>query len=131
LKDSWIELDPDIFTCYTTLNYEIHTVLYDLFWLAFLQTSGIHMNLLRFSPLDNLHLYNSNIVVQFEYLILDETQNNAHPKNINTVFLFLKIICLDHISTYITIIYHTSYSPINLRFNINIYIFIIFLLHST
>jgi len=56
-----------------------------------------HMNFLRLSPPDNLHLYDLNIPVESEYLILDKYLINAHPNNLNTVFYFMKILCLNHI----------------------------------
>jgi len=63
-----------------------------------------------FSALVNLHLYDFNILVESGYLLLDEFMINAHPNNLNMVFPFLKILCLDHIFTLFII--HTIYQYI-------------------
>jgi len=54
------------------------------------------MSILQLSPLDNLYLYNSNISIELGYLLVDESLVNAHPNNLNMLFSFLKILCLNH-----------------------------------
>ena len=48
------------------------------------------MYLFQLLSLDNLHLYDSNVPIELEYLILDKSTKNAHPKKLSVGIFFLE-----------------------------------------
>jgi len=45
------------------------------------------MNLFRLSPHDNFHLYDSNLPVELEYLLLDKYTNNAYLNQSENIYI--------------------------------------------
>jgi len=118
-KDLWINLGLEI-TLVIQSYYEIHTVMR----IINLNIESPHMTKLihitgqpSFKQLTHsyeppsilttriiLHLCDFIILIESRYLFLDESLINAYLINLNTIFLFQKILYLDHI-----FIFHISY----------------------